>query len=92
MRKYVLSMMLAMLLTITLIQRAEAADFNINLRFYAVNGVMTGEFSCGEEVAFRLQVGPENVLPVMTMQRGMQTNILSPEIVNGMFLVRFRKE
>jgi len=92
MRKYLLLFILAIVLTVITIQQAEAADFNFTMRFYAEDGVMTGELFCGEQVAFRLQLGAEDVLPVMTMQRGIQKKILSPEIVNGMFLLRFRQE
>lgn len=89
--RFCLIVVFAVLLTCTPVQTVEAADFNINFRLYAVDGILTGDFSWGEQVAFRLQVG-ENSSPVMMMQRGVQKNILTPDVMNGMFLIRVSKD
>jgi hypothetical protein len=91
MRIKLLMFILALIIS-TSIKPATAADFNVFVHLYQVNGVTIGELSFGEQIAFRLQVDKENTVPVMTVQRGKTGTVVSPDIVNGMFLLRFNKD
>jgi hypothetical protein len=87
MQKSIFLAILICFFTLMPMRLAAAADFNIHLHFYKLNGVTVGELSFGEQVAFRLHMASDTV-PVINMQRGMASETVSPDIVNGMFMLR----
>jgi len=91
MRILLLICLLVAMFSLLPVQPAAAAELDMHLRFYKVDGVTIGELSFGEQVAFRLNVASDAV-PVMSVQRGSTGGSVSPDIVNGMFMLRFNKE
>lgn len=70
------------------LQHAHAANLDMYLHFYIVDGVTVGEFSLGDHVAFRLRVAKEGAMPVISMQKGNEGAVISPDVTNGMFMIR----
>lgn len=71
------------------VQHAHAAELNVYLHIYTVDGVAVGEISLGDQVAFRLRVAKDGALPVISMHKGNAGTVIAPDIINGMFVLRF---
>jgi hypothetical protein len=91
MRKQYLIIILVVVMSLLPLKQAAAADFNIHLHLYTVEGKTVGEISFGEQIAFRMHVASGDATPVVTMSQGSSGGIISPDITNGMFLLRFSK-
>lgn len=70
------------------LQTANAANINISVHLYTLEGVAVGEFCLEDRVAFRLRLAKEGALPVIAMQKNDVDTIIAPDIANGMFMLR----
>jgi hypothetical protein len=93
-RKQYLIMILVTVMSLLPLQQAAAADFDIHLHLhlYTVEGKTVGEISFGDQIAFRMHIASGDATPVVTMSKGSSGGIISPDIINGMFLLRYSKE
>lgn len=68
---------------------ASAAEFmSINLAFFrAEDGTTSGELLFNNKVVWRIQVLADGARPVSSSKGG-NTTIISPDIINGLFLIK----
>jgi hypothetical protein len=85
-------MMLVMVMSLLPLKQAAAADFDIHLHLYTVEGKTVGEISFGDQIAFRMHIASGDAAPVVMMNKGSSGGIIFPDIINGMFLLRYSKE
>jgi hypothetical protein len=81
---------LGMLMMIVLApcQSAHAANFNIYFHFNTFDGIAVGEIYREDQVAFRLRIAKDGIVPVISMQKGNVDTVIVPDIANGMFMLR----
>lgn len=86
------SWILTAVLVFAPLQQAHAADLNMYLHLYTVDGVAVGEIGLGDQVTFSLRVAKEGAMPVISMQKGNNGTVIAPDIINGMFMIRFKMD
>lgn len=70
-------------------QPALAADIKINMRMANTGGGMTGELIINDRVALRLEVNTADTAPAAVMPGRMAGFILQPDVIDGMFVIKF---
>lgn len=70
------------------LRQAAAADLNIYFHLYTFEGMTIGEFRFDNQVAFRLRIAKDGAQPVISLQKADGAQEISPDITNGMFMLR----
>lgn len=80
-------LVVAMLVFVPMHQ-AFAADLNLYFHLYTIDGMAIGEIRFEDQVAFRLRVATDGAMPVISLQKAGSGQAISPDITNGMFMLR----
>lgn len=70
------------------VHQAFAAGLNLYFHLYTIDGMAIGEIRFDDQVAFRLRVATDGARPVISLQKSGGGQEISPDITNGMFMLR----